>query len=128
MEAVEPAVVLVHPDLLDTALAAATKAGIPQNRLFQFSDTECGPSHGVQDCGTMCASAAESEAWDLDPLTGDTASSTIAAINFSSGTTGLPKMWCICQTDQLGKGTSPTSCVSESWLEMNDFCFGPRES
>ncbi|KAJ0130923.1 Uncharacterized protein HZ326_25983 [Fusarium oxysporum f. sp. albedinis] len=128
MEAVEPALVLVHPDLLETALAAATKAKIPQDRLFQFSDIECSPSRGVQDWRTMCASAVGSEAWDWDPLTGDTATSTIAAINFSSGTTGLPKGVCISHYNLVANVMqsifnryestkySETNPATETWL------------
>lgn len=128
MEAVEPAVVLVYPDLLVTALAAASKARIPQNRLFQFSEIECSPSHGIQDWRTICASPAESEAWDWDPLTGDTAASTIAAINFSSGTTGLPKGVCISHYNLVanamqsisnryeGTQDSETTPTPETWL------------
>ncbi|OAP57448.1 hypothetical protein AYL99_08186 [Fonsecaea erecta] len=95
MKAIEAAVVLIHPSLLDTGLAAAKQANIPLNRLFIFSDSESPTTHGVRDWRSMVASEAEAESWKWDPLEGDAALQTVAAINFSSGTTGLPKGVCI---------------------------------
>jgi len=95
MKSIEAAVVLIHPTLLETGVAAAQEANIPTDRLFQFADTECAPSLGVKDWRSMAASAAEAESWQWDPLPGEASLKTIAAINFSSGTTGLPKGVCI---------------------------------
>lgn len=96
MKAIEAAVVLIHPSLLETGVAAAKQAKIPKDRLFIFSETESSPQHGVQDWRSMLASEAEAQSWQWDTLEeGETAVKTIAAINFSSGTTGLPKGVCI---------------------------------
>jgi acyl-CoA synthetase (AMP-forming)/AMP-acid ligase II len=94
MKAIEAAVVLIHPSLLETGLAAAKQASIPTSRLFLFSDSPCSPSQGVKDWRTMAASEAEAESWQWDPLEGEVSTKTIACINFSSGTTGLPKGVC----------------------------------
>jgi 4-coumarate--CoA ligase len=56
-------VVLVHPTLVDTALAAAQKAGLPANRLFQFSDTPCQTQKGVADWASVLGSDAEADAY-----------------------------------------------------------------
>ncbi|KAJ9639122.1 hypothetical protein H2204_004030 [Knufia peltigerae] len=95
MKAIEAAVVLIHPSLLETGVAAAEKANIPKDRLFIFSETETSPRLGVQDWRSMLASEAESRSWQWDTLEGEASVKTIAAINFSSGTTGLPKGVCI---------------------------------
>lgn len=95
MKTVEASIVLVHPSLLDTALAAAKQANIDTARLFTFSETEPSPSRGIRHWRELLATPTESKSWDWDPLDNEAAVSTVAAINFSSGTTGLPKGVCI---------------------------------
>lgn len=82
---------LVHPSLLDTAIAAAQKAKLPRDRLFQFNDTPSPASHGVQDWFSILGSDAAAQAYQWPKLSPEEALSTIATINYSSGTTGLPK-------------------------------------
>ncbi|KAK4945642.1 hypothetical protein LTR10_015261 [Elasticomyces elasticus] len=95
MKTIEAALVLVHPSLLDTGLNAAKQAHIPFNRVFQFAALECPVSRGIEDWRTFVASDQDAGVYHFDPLLGDAASNTIAAINFSSGTTGLPKGVCV---------------------------------
>lgn len=95
MKALEAAVVLVHPSLLDTGIAAAKQAGVRLDRLFLFSDSECPTTKGVRDWRKLAVSESEAQGWQWDPLDGQAAQKTVAAINFSSGTTGLPKGVCI---------------------------------
>jgi acyl-CoA synthetase (AMP-forming)/AMP-acid ligase II len=51
----EATVILAHPAMVNTALAAASKAGVRSFRIFQFSDCFCPPLNGVQD--VLCGSA-----------------------------------------------------------------------
>ena len=92
MKVIEAAVVLIHPSLLETGLTAAKQAGVPFDRVFQFSDKEVEPSaEGVKDWRSMCASENEARSWKWDSLEGQASVDQTCAINFSSGTTGLPK-------------------------------------
>lgn len=128
MKTIEAAVVLIHPSLLTTGLAAAEEAHIPKTRLFQFAETECCLSEGIQDWRKMVASNAEAGSWQWSPLDGDLAGKTIAAINFSSGTTGLPKGVCITHRNLVsnaaqsifcnfqGTGQSDANPGDERWL------------
>ena len=79
-------VMLVYPSLLDTALAAAEQAGLPVNRLFQFSDSECQMKRGVKDWQHLLASDDEADAYRWPELRGEAAIQTPATINYSSGT------------------------------------------
>jgi 4-coumarate--CoA ligase len=105
MKAIEAAVVLIHPSLLDTGLAAAKEAGVPADRLFIFSDTEQPTTKGLKDWRSIVTSEAEAERWQWDPLLGDVSTKTVAAINFSSGTTGLPKGVCITHHNLVANST-----------------------
>lgn len=93
MSLVEAAVLFIHPSLFDIGFSAAAKASIPIARTFLFSDTDCAEQKGVQDWKSMLASEKEAHGWFWDDL-GRDAVHQIATINFSSGTTGLPKGVC----------------------------------
>jgi len=91
----EAKVILAHPTMVDTALAAASKAGVPSSRIFQFSDSFCPPLRGVQDWTSIIASAEEGERYVWNKLTAEESTRTVATINYSSGTTGPPKGVCV---------------------------------
>jgi 4-coumarate--CoA ligase len=86
--------ILVHPSLLGNALRACSQAGISANRIFQFSDQWQQPYLGIQDWTHMAGSAVEADRYSWDPM-GKASTTTVATINYSSGTTGLPKGVCV---------------------------------
>lgn len=96
LSTIEAALLFVHPELLENGVKAAKQAGFPLSNVYQFSETEQPvSSHGVQDWRSMLASESAAQSWSWDPLTGSAATKTICCVNFSSGTTGLPKGVCI---------------------------------
>lgn len=128
MKILNAAVVLVHPTLLDTGLKAAKEAGIPMSNIFSFSDEPKKAIQGIQDWREMLAPAIEADDWEWDPLNGEAAQNTVACINFSSGTTGLPKGVCISHANLIANasqtihikfdqtGRSEKNPGSETWL------------
>lgn len=83
--------IFVHPSLLETAILAAEKSGIRRDRLFQFNDSPSPESKGVKDWFSILGSDAQAKAYQWPQLSPEQAKKTIATINYSSGTTGLPK-------------------------------------
>ena len=130
MKDINASVVLIHDTLLETGIAAAKQAGIPNSRLFIFSDSKDLPSvtYGLQDWRSILARPEEAASWKWHNLDGDLAMETIAVINFSSGTTGLPKGVAITHHNLVANSaqaifaqyhaidTSPSTASPERWL------------
>jgi 4-coumarate--CoA ligase len=81
--------------MLKTAIAAAAKSSFPKNRIFQFSDDEDTAFTGIKDWRTIMGSVEEGERYAWTKFTPEQSLNTIATINYSSGTTGLPKGVCV---------------------------------
>ncbi|KAL3469647.1 hypothetical protein BJX99DRAFT_265014 [Aspergillus californicus] len=93
-------VILVHPSLVSTAVKAGESVGVGRGRIFLFSDEVDGPEpvrgpEGIADWKTMIGTEEEGESWKWDEMDMSTPAqnpeTTVATINYSSGTTGLPK-------------------------------------
>ncbi|KAF2748393.1 acetyl-CoA synthetase-like protein [Sporormia fimetaria CBS 119925] len=84
-------VILAHPSLAKTTLAAARQAGLPEGRVFLFSDTPNEIVEGCRDWRDILASPSEADAYNFPRLSEREAQTTTATVNYSSGTTGLPK-------------------------------------
>ncbi|KAF2165619.1 hypothetical protein M409DRAFT_55516 [Zasmidium cellare ATCC 36951] len=85
---------LSHPSLIERDLEAAKKAGtLSKDQIFQFNDDPepCKEKLGVKDWRYMIASEKEAENFRWRALGREESEKTIATINFSSGTTGMPK-------------------------------------
>lgn len=83
--------ILAHPSLAQNAVAAARKAGLPDGRIFLFSDVPNTSTAGCRDWTELLASASEADAYQFPHLSSQEAITTTATVNYSSGTTGLPK-------------------------------------
>ena len=84
-------VILVHPSLARTAVAAARKAGLPDGRVFLFSDVPNASVEGLKDWRDFLPSPAEADVYEFPHLSEKDATTLTATVNYSSGTTGLPK-------------------------------------
>ena len=91
----EARVLLVHPSLTKLAVAASREAGLPQDRVFQFSDTPNSLLDGIKDWQSMIGSNEEGAGYTWSRMSEEESLRTIATINYSSGTTGLPKGVCV---------------------------------
>ncbi|KAF2119709.1 hypothetical protein BDV96DRAFT_642720 [Lophiotrema nucula] len=83
--------ILAHPSLAKTTIAAARQAGLPEGRVFLFSDMPNPSSGGLQDWRSFLPSPTEADAYSFPELAPEESTSTTATVNYSSGTTGLPK-------------------------------------
>ena len=126
MSIVKAAVVLIHPSLFKIGLAAAKKAKLVSKRILLFSDDDCPEQEGVRDWKNFLASEEDAVSWEWDDL-GHDATKQIATINFSSGTTGLPKGVCTSHYNLVANTTQtifakfqgaglPDTSQPEKWL------------
>ncbi|KAL1625669.1 hypothetical protein SLS54_003141 [Diplodia seriata] len=91
IENTEAKAILVDPALLTTLLKAASKTNFSHNRIYLFSDTECSPQQSLSDWRSILPSPSVASSWRWPPLSPQHARTTTAVLNYSSGTTGLPK-------------------------------------
>lgn len=87
--------ILAHPSMVKNALAAAQQVGMPKERIFLFNDQPCPPVDGVRDWRNMIASPDDADGYRWRKLTAEESVNTVATINYSSGTTGMPKGVCV---------------------------------
>jgi hypothetical protein len=83
----EAQVILAHPTMVKTAVAAAAQAGVSKSRIFQFSDSENPPKDGVKDWRHLIGTSSEGQGYSWPELTPEESVTTTATINYSSGTT-----------------------------------------
>lgn len=88
-------VILVHPTMVETAEAAAAICGFPKDHIFLFSDRPQGPRGGIKDWREMLGTVEEASRYQWKPMTPEESKKSVATVNYSSGTTGLPKGVCV---------------------------------
>lgn len=83
--------IFVQPQYLDTVLKVAEQNDFPRDRIFLFDDNACADQQGIRDWRNMLGSPEQSRGWSWPRLTPEECRDTMAVLNYSSGTTGLPK-------------------------------------
>ncbi|KAK3707633.1 hypothetical protein LTR37_011981 [Vermiconidia calcicola] len=83
--------IFAEPPFLDTVLKAADKVGLSRDRIFLFDDKPCEAQQGVQDWQRILGSEKEAERWQWRRMSPEESRTRTAVLNYSSGTTGLPK-------------------------------------
>lgn len=111
--------------MVPNAIAAATAAGVPKERIFQFNDEPCPPLDGIKDWREMIASPQDAERYQWKRLRGEEAVRTVATINYSSGTTGLPKGVMVSHHNLIA---NVAQTILARWPELDvEKGEGPRE-
>ncbi|KAF2269534.1 4-coumarate-CoA ligase [Lojkania enalia] len=83
--------ILVDPTLLDTLLKAAIKASFPRDRIFLFSDKDHIGIDGIRGWRSFLPPVSQTDSWTWKLMDATESRTTIAALNYSSGTTGVSK-------------------------------------
>ena len=83
--------IFVEPQFLDIVLQAAEKNGLSKDRIFLFSDRDCRTTKGIRDWRTIIGSENEARGHRWLRMSAQESKTTTAVLNYSSGTTGLPK-------------------------------------
>ena len=91
IENTDAKMILVEPQFLDIVLKAAAKSKFPLERIYLFDDKPSEPQQGVRSWLTMIGSEHESKSWQWHRMSPEESQARIAVLNYSSGTTGLPK-------------------------------------
>ncbi|KAK5117989.1 hypothetical protein LTR62_004033 [Meristemomyces frigidus] len=110
--------ILAHPTMVNNAVKAAKAAGLPRDRIFQFDDQPCEPLDGVRDWREIMASPRDAEGYQWKRLRGEESVDTVATINYSSGTTGLPKGVCVSHHNLIAN-VAQTMNIRWPTLDLN---------
>lgn len=108
--------------MLPTALQTATECKIPTSRLFVFDATDHGPYDGYRSWEELLQ---HGEADWVRFKNAEEASTTVGALNFTSGTTGLPKaamishQYSISQIAGIRSRGKPYDVGNPEWSVIN---------
>lgn len=83
--------ILVEPQFLDVVLKAAAKSKFPKERIYLFDDKPSKTQQEIACWTSMLGSERESKSWQWHRMSQEESKTRIAVLNYSSGTTGLPK-------------------------------------
>ena len=81
----------MEPPYLDIVLKAAAKRSLSTDKIFLFSDEPTKPLRGIKDWSSLLTPPSEADSWSWRRMTPEESRSRVAVLNYSSGTTGLPK-------------------------------------
>ncbi|KAK6064753.1 4-coumarate-CoA ligase-like protein 2 [Seiridium cupressi] len=119
---------------IEIALEGAAEAGLPKDKVYSFDTTALDPTPGKAPLGTkhwtsLLASTEKAEKWDWYEHADS--KSAICCLNYSSGTTGVPKGVAISHYSYIANGTGVIHVQKfktdyDVWLKRaRQLCFLP---